>query len=71
MSNVVSIVLCVRAYNCMTIGVWFTLLSLHQTRTPHLPNPDMFRKVADRFLVQSLGSDVSLLYPPSQVSKYL
>ena len=27
----------------------------------------MFRKVADSFLVQSLGSDVSFLFPPSQV----
>ncbi|XP_064406117.1 cyclin-H-like isoform X2 [Halichondria panicea] len=38
-----------------------------KTRAPQLPNPDMFRKVADSFLVQSLGSDVAFLYPPSQI----
>ena len=38
-----------------------------QTRTPNIPNPDQFRKVADSFLVKSLSSDVAMFYPPSQV----
>ena len=38
-----------------------------QTRSDGIPNPDQLGKVADKFLLQSLSSDVSFLYPPSQV----
>ena len=38
-----------------------------QTRAENVPHPDQLAKAADKFLVQSLSSDVSLLYPPSQV----
>ena len=44
-----------------------TYLLLVQTRAESIPNPEQFGKVADKFLVQSLSSDVSFLYPPSQV----
>ena len=42
-----------------------------QTRAESVPNPEQLTKTADKFLVQSLSTDVSLLYPPSQVRQML
>ncbi|XP_065913070.1 cyclin-H-like [Dysidea avara] len=39
-----------------------------KTRCPHLANPEVFRQKADDFLLHSCNSDVSLLFPPSQIA---
>lgn len=39
-----------------------------KTRSHELPDADQFRRIADKFLLLSLHSDVLLLFPPSQVA---